>query len=237
MSEISSNLKLIEDAITRNDVATVSSLLETIKKETKEENLSALKKTILNLAHKSLIYGSYPVFEFFLGQDKKILTTPINGNGNYFIQNVATIGTFDAFQKVLEYYKKERVGLASLVNNHGWNTLHTIANIEVSLKDLPKAADEARSRIKQMLNLVLAIDSSAFFEMCEKENQAHKKPFHICKEQTTYSHIIDIAKHNSKNLNVGAELLSEVKKFEDLQAAFRNKMLQPTFGSQATKIK
>jgi len=237
MSEISSNLKLIEDAITRNDVATVSSLLETIKKETKEENLPALKKTISNLAYKSMIYGSYPVFEFFLEQDKNLLTTPINGNGNYFIQNVATIGTFDAFQKTLEYYDREKIDIASLTNNHGWNTIHTIANIEVSLKDLPKAADEARSRIKQMLNLVLAIDSSAFFEMCEKENQAHKKPFHICKEESTYSHIIGIAKENSKKLNIGTELLSEVKKFEDLQDAFRKKMLQTNFGPVPTKIK
>ncbi|MDE1850484.1 MAG: hypothetical protein KGH54_01665 [Candidatus Micrarchaeota archaeon] len=231
MSEISSNLKLIEDAITRNDVETVSSLLETIKKETKGENLPALKKTISNLAYKSMVYGSYPVFEFFLKQDKKILTTPMNGNGNCLLQNVATIGTFDAFKKSLEYYEQEKIDLASLFNARGSNIIHTIVSIGVSPKDLPAAADDARNRINQMLTMIFSVDPSAFFRMCEQENQALKKPFHICKEESTYSHIISIAKKNSKNPKMGAALLNEVKRFADLQDAIRNKMLQPTYGA------
>lgn len=228
MSEISSNLKLIEDAIKRDDLSYVDSFLTSIKKETGEQKAASLK-TIANLAYKAMLYNRHSIYDLFYDYDKAILTTPINGNGNSLLQSTAKIEIFEGFKKVLGQMKKDGASLEQL-NVYDWNVLHTLVNIDVVTQGVTKeAVDEARNKINEMISLVFSADPDAFVRMCEKENKAEKKPMHVCKEETTYSHIINIAKGASENIRVGASLMEEVKKFDEQQNKELKKMLQSTF--------
>ncbi|MDE1827976.1 MAG: hypothetical protein KGH65_02350 [Candidatus Micrarchaeota archaeon] len=234
MSEISSNLKLVEDAIKRGDLGHISSFLASVKGESAEQKAASLK-TMANLAYKAILYD-HPtrpsIFDLFYEHDKAILTTPINGNGNSLLQNLAKIETADGFKKVLGYMKKDGVSLSHL-NNYDWNVMHTLVNIDVVTQGITReAVDDARNKINEMISLVFSADPEAFIRMCEKANKAEKRPMDVCKEETTYSHIINIAKGASEKIQVGAILTEEVRKFDEKQNRELSKMLQSTFRTE-----